>query len=394
MPIQKVFFHVDLDAFFASVEQLDNPEYRNKPVIVGGKSRRSVVSTCSYEARKFGVHSAMPIMQARKLCPNGIFVFPRMNRYHEKSKEVMTLFNTFTPEVQQISIDEAFLNMTGMEKLFGKPELAALKLKNKIKEKTGLAASIGCGSNKYIAKIASGKSKPDGLFAVPPGCEEKFMRSLSLKDIWGIGEKTRQKLIASGLNSVEQISSVSENLLCSILGNAGGCFLYKAVRGAVTDFFSDEVKNRSISTERTFEYDLYSQEQIDDIIFLLSNEIMYRIIDEKIQTRTVSVKIRYGNFTTVSIQETGEPINDLTGLYLRVKKLFYKKFDNRNGIRLLGISVTKDKNNDSQQLELFCSEDKFKKRKIEETVYALAKAKGKNILQPARIINYKDRIGE
>ncbi len=387
MEKQKVFFHVDLDAFFASVEQLDNPQYRGHPVIVGGNSRRGVVSTCSYEARKFGVHSAMPIMQAHKLCPHGIFLNGRMQRYHEKSKEVMTIFNNFTPDVMQISIDEAFLNMTGMEMIFGEPQEAAIALKKEVKEKTGLTVSIGCASNKYIAKIASGKSKPDGLFIVPAGGESEFMKSLELKDVWGIGEKTREKLIACGLKTVTQISNESEKLLRSMLGNAGGTFLYKAVRGEVTELFSDEAKQHSISTERTFEYDICSREQIDDALFFLSNEIMYRIIDEKVKSRTVGIKIRYGNFTTVSIQETGEIINDSHNLYERAKKIFYKKFDNKTSIRLLGVSVMNIENNSPEaQLELFCSKEKLKKRKIEETIYTLTKKQGKNILKPARLL--------
>lgn len=387
MEKQKVFFHVDLDAFFASVEQLDNPKYRGKPVIVGGQSKRGVVSTCSYEARKFGIHSAMPILQAHKLCPQGIFLSGRMQRYHEKSKEVMAIFNDFTPDVMQISIDEAFLNMTGMEMIFGKPQEAAVALKKEVKKKTGLTVSIGCGTNKYIAKIASGKSKPDGLFIVPAGGESEFMKSLPLKDIWGIGEKTREKLIACGLKTVSQISNESEKLLRSMLGDAVGSFLYRAVRGELTEIFSDEAKQHSISTERTFEYDLYSHEQIDDVLFFLANEIMYRIIDEKVKSRTVGVKIRYGDFTTVSIQETGELVNDSQNLYERAKKIFYKKFDNKTSIRLLGVSVINvESNSPEAQLELFSSKEKLKKRMIEETMYALTKKQGKNILKPARLL--------
>ncbi|MEL3913618.1 DNA polymerase IV [Treponema pedis] len=387
MEKQKCFFHVDLDAFFASVEQLDNPDYRGKPVIVGGQSRRGVVSTCSYEARKFGVHSAMPIMQARKLCPLGIFVRGRMKRYHEKSKEIMNIFKDFTPDVQQISIDEAFLDMSGMEKLLGPPENSARLLKKAIKEKAGLTVSIGCGTNKYIAKIASGKSKPDGLFIVPKGGEADFMQTLSLKEVWGIGEKTREKLIACGLKTVSEILNTSEKLLCTILGNAGGVFLHNAVRGQLTEIFSEEAKHRSISTERTFEYDLISHEQIDDILLFLSTELMYRVIDEKVNGKTVSVKIRYGDFTTVSIQETGDSVNDSQDLYERAKKIFYKKFDNKTSIRLLGLSIMNiEECRTEMQGEFFCSEDKLKKRKMEETMYALMKKEGKDILKPARLL--------
>ncbi len=391
MENRNCFFHVDIDAFFASVEQLDNPAYRGKPVIVGGQSRRGVVSTCSYEARKFGVHSAMPIMQAHKLCPVGIFINGRMKRYHEKSQEVMNVFKNFTPDIQQISIDEAFLNMSGMEKLLGPAEQSARLLKKNIRERTGLTVSVGCGTNKYIAKIASSKSKPDGLFIVPSGSEADFMKTLSLKDIWGIGEKTRGKLIACGLETVSQVLHASENVLCSIAGNAGGFFLYKAVRGELTEIFSGESKQHSISSERTFEYDLFLNEQIDDVLFSLSQELIYRIFDEKIKSKTVSVKIRYEDFTTVSVQETGAVVNDSHDLYERARKLFYKKFDKKTSIRLLGLSLMNAEADIPEiQNDFFHSENKLKKRKMEKAVYDLTKKEGKNILRPARLLKLKN----
>ena len=393
MTAEKVFFHVDIDAFFASVEQLDNPEYKGKPVIVGGQSERGVVSTCSYEARKFGVHSAMPILQAKKLCPSGIFLRCRMDRYHEKSKEVMAIFKDFTPEIKQISVDEAFLNMTGMEKIFGTPKNSALLLKKTIKEKTGLTVSVGCAQNKYIAKIAFGRSKPDGLFIVPAGEEIDFMKSLPLKDVWGVGGKTRERLIAAGLTTVDQIFNSSEHLLQSILGNASGSFLFQAVRGELYDVFSDDVKSHSISTERTFEHDLFSHAEIDDVMFYLASELMYRIFDEKIKGKTVSVKIRYNDFTTVSVQSTGAVVNDTQDLFERARELFYKKFDNKTPIRLLGLCIMNIESAIPEvQTELFYSEKNVKKRKIEETMYALTKKEGKNILKPARLLK-KDKDG-
>src|SRR5574344_2555951 len=178
MPTQKWFLHADLDAFFASVEQLDFPEYRGKPLIVGGKpeDKRSVVSTASYEARKYGVHSAMPTYQAYKLCPQGIFVYGRMKRYCEISYEIMNIFKDFSPDIQQISIDEAFIDLTGTELLFGNPENTALQIKKTIKEKIGLTISIGLASSKYFAKLASEINKQDGFYFVKPGEEQQFIQ--------------------------------------------------------------------------------------------------------------------------------------------------------------------------------------------------------------------------
>ena len=385
---QSVFFHVDLDAFYASVEQLDNPEYKGRPVIVGGNMRRSVVATCSYEARKFGVHSAMPMLKARSLCPEGVFIKPRMKRYHEKSKEVMNILKDFTPDVQQISIDEAFLNMTGMEKLLGRPEESAKTLKEKIYKTAGLTVSVGCGSNKYIAKIASGKSKPDGLFMVPCGKEAEFMKTLPLKDIWGIGKKTREKLIQAGLTDVPKILTASEYLLKTILGEAGSKFLYNAVRGQLTEIFPEEAKHRSVSTEETFEYDLFLHEEIDDVLFHLSNELMYRVLDEKLKSKTVAVKIRYTDFKTVSVQSTEEAITNVQDLYNRAKNLFYKKFDGKTPIRLLGLAIINTECGGTKiQSELFSYEKETKKRKIEEAVYNIAKKEGRAVLKPARLID-------
>lgn len=225
------YLHIDLDAFFASVEQLDFPEYKGKPVIVGGlpTDKRSVVSTCSYEARKFGVHSAMPIFKAYQLCPQGIYLKGRMRRYQEKSKEVMSIFYNYSPEIMQISIDEAFLDLTGTERLFGNPTDTAKKIKDDIYEKTGLTVSVGVASSKYLAKIASGLRKPNGLFVIPYGKEQEFMFTLPIDKIWGIGNKTRERITEAGFYTIKSIYNASEELLISLFGKCTGKFLYNTV---------------------------------------------------------------------------------------------------------------------------------------------------------------------
>ena len=201
------YLHVDLDAFFASVEQLDNPELRGKPVIVGGKpdDRRSVVSTASYEARAFGVHSAMPTFQAYKLCPQGIFVHGRMQRYAELSHQIMNIFRDYSPDVDQMSIDEAFIDLTGTEKLFGPPQETAHAIKARVKKETGLTVSVGLATTKYLAKISSGLSKPDGFFQIKAGEEEKFMLNLPLNKVWGLGPKSLELIRSKGFNSTRDI---------------------------------------------------------------------------------------------------------------------------------------------------------------------------------------------
>ncbi|WP_294430167.1 DNA polymerase IV [uncultured Treponema sp.] len=376
--MNKVFLHVDLDAFFASVEQLDHPEYRGKPVIVGGLpgDRRSVVSTASYEARRFGVHSAMPTYQAVKLCPQGIFVRGRMKRYHEKSEEVMAIFKEYSPDIQQISVDEAFIDLTGTERLFGDPVQTARKLKEEVREKTGLTVSVGLASTKYCAKIASGLQKPDGLTVVPFGKETDFMLSLPIEKVWGAGSKTLQKLRNYGIKTPRDIYTRSESLLKSLFGNAAGTFLYNAVRGNPGADFHAEPKSRSISAETTYDYDLTSPEIIETALLSLCHTVMFRSLREKVRSSTVSIKIRYEDFTTVSVQSTSERyVSSIDDLFERAKSLLEKKRDSHLGIRLLGVAMQNLEDETSpRQQELFDFGEE-KKRKLEN---AILKAQEKN----------------
>ena len=340
--MNKVFLHVDLDAFFASVEQLDHPEYRGKPVIVGGLpgDRRSVVSTASYEARKFGVHSAMPTFQAVKLCPQGIFVRGRMKRYHEKSEEVMAIFKNYSPDIQQISVDEAFIDLTGTEKLFGDPVETAKKLKAEVLEKTGLTVSVGLASTKYCAKIASGLKKPDGLTVVPFGGETEFMLSLPITKVWGAGNKTLAKLENYGIRTTRDIYNRSEKLLQSLFGNAAGTFLYNSVRGNAGADFRAEPKSRSISAENTYEYDLTNPEIIETALLSLCHTVMFRSLREKVRSCSVALKIRYEDFSTVNVQSTSERyVSSVDDLFERAKALLEKKRNSNLGIRLLGVGM-------------------------------------------------------
>ncbi len=372
----KCFIHVDLDAFYASVEQLDNPEYKGKPVIVGSlpTDRRGVVSTCSYEARAYGVHSAMPIGTAVKLCPHGIFLRGRMKRYQERSKEVMSIFADFSPDIHQISVDEAFIDITGTERLFGKPIDVAMALKNRVKEETGLTVSVGISSTKYIAKIASGMKKPDGLFIVEDGKEEDFMLNLPLKDIWGIGQKTVNRIKEAGFFTTKDVHKASKTILTSLFGVSTGTFLFDAVRGSVYETFNETPKSRSMSSERTFSFDLTDRYAIETALMELSWDVMYRLFTEKWTSKTAHVKIRYEDFTTVSIQETStRAISSCDELFTRVKALFDKKYENGRGIRLIGVSTQnlEDSTLPSQQ-DLFDFEDK-KKATVEKTVIEMKK---------------------
>jgi DNA polymerase-4 len=336
------YIHADLDAFYASVEQLDHPEYRGKPVIVGGLpgDRRSVVSTASYEARNYGVHSAMPIVRAYELCPAGIYLRGNMRRYREKSAEVMAIFSDFSPEVKQISIDEAFLDITGTEGLFGPPPEIAGKLKEAVRGKTGLTVSLGLASNKYVAKIASGMSKPDGTCIIHPGGEEQFMCSLPAAKIWGAGKKAQEQFKQYDLKTGEDIHRLSLESLSQIFGKAFGLFLYRAVRGEGAASFDDERGTHSMSAERTFPYDLYDEFTIETELFDICQTIMFRLMDCHWQSRTVFIKIRYNDFSTVSAQESlPRPVHTINELFEHLSDLFRRKYQSGRGIRLIGAGL-------------------------------------------------------
>jgi len=384
-----MFLHIDLDAFFASVEQLDNPKLKGKPVIVGALpgSSRGVVSTCSYEARKYGVHSAMPIEQAYKLCKDGIFLPCRMQRYHEKSYEVMKIFNDFSPDVQQMSVDEAFVDLTGTERLFGPIVSTAKKIKERVFNETGLTVSVGIGTNKYIAKIASGLSKPDGLFLVPEGTEEAFISTLPLTKIWGIGKKTLEKLNKLGFYSVNDIKKNPLNILESYFGKSGAMFLYKAVRGLNAETFSSTTSSKSISAENTYENDLIDRYIIETSILSLTETVMFRLLKENWKSKTVFLKIRYDDFSTISVQSTSSKyITSVDDLFDRVCNLFYKKY-NGGRIRLLGVGAMNLESADKAvQIELFDTIDD-KKQKVEDALISI-KTKHPNIkITKARLLN-------
>lgn len=372
--MEKVYFHVDLDAFFASVEQRDNPAYRGKPLIVGGLpgDRRAVVSTASYEARAYGVHSAMPLSRAVQLCPHAVFVRGNYAHYHEVSAQIMDIFSSYSPDVLQMSIDEAFLDMTGTERLFGKPGDTAARLKQQVKDETGLTVSVGISASMYVAKIASGLHKPDGLTEVPAGKEEDFMLSLPLEKLWGAGTKTQERLRSAGLRTTADIHARQLPLLTSLFGQSTGTFLYNAVRGNMAMKFGEEAKNHSISSEETFDFDLTDRYAIDTALMKLAENVLYRMHRENVRSSTVALKIRYEDFTTVSVQATGSsPVTNVDDMFGRCKALFTKKYTAGKGIRLLGVACENvEKRSEPVQKTLFDFGEE-KRAKMEEAIYAL-----------------------
>ena len=371
--IPRVIFHLDIDAFYAAVEQKDHPEYRGKPVIVGGiLGTRGVVSTCSYEARTFGVHSAMPIFEAQRRCPEGIFLPVRMHRYQEVSRQIMNLLGEFSPEVQQISVDEAFLDMTGTARLMGTPPETARRLKDRITEVTGLKASVGVAPNRYLAKIASDFQKPDGLTLVEEGGELAFIDRLELKDLWGLGAKTLKKLREINIRTVKDLRGFDQDNLSTIIGKGAGTFLYKACRGIDPGILTKAPRSHTISNEITLEEDTADWEFLENLLLELSHQVMFRCLDEDASAQTVVLKLRFHDFTSTTAQiNLGHPITSAEEIFKRGMELLKKRWDGRTPIRLLGIGMAQVKKGPKIiQGELFPSSFEGQ-RKVEEAVMKL-----------------------
>ncbi len=386
---EKLIFHVDMDAFYASVEQADNPEYKGKPVIIGASpGHRGVVAACSYEARKFGIHSAMPVSHAYARCRDGIYLPVRMSRYQEVSRIIMASFYDFTPDVIQISVDEAFLNMTGTEKLFGTPEETAYKIKARIKKDTNLNISVGIAHNKFLAKLASEYKKPDGLYIVKKGEELKFIDSLELGDLWGLGKKTLQRLENINITTPEELRSMDLSSLKELIGGSSGGFLYNISRGIDPGMYTGEIKNRSVSNEITFGEDTKDPETLKLTLLELSYKVMFRVLENEEKGRTVQLKLRYSDFTTITVREThNSSINSAEELFSIANKLLQKKWKKSEEIRLIGLGLSSLENiNTPGQIDLF--EDSYKQNiKLEKVAMAIRK-KGNKITK-ASLLNRK-----
>ena len=366
------FFHIDLDAFFASVEILDHPEYKGKPLIIGTPGPRHVASTCSYEARKYGVHSAMPMTTALRLCPDAICVKGRMKRYSEMSRSVMGIIKAFAPGFLQVSIDEAFLDLTGMERIYPLPGKAARLLKDEIRNETGLTVSIGVAASRFVAKLASDYRKPDGLTIVPHGKEEAFVDAIGLRKLWGIGESTYQSLMRKGLTTPQLIRRRSEEELQRMLGTSTGSYIFKAVRGIDPGIYQGEAKERSISTEKTFYPDLLGMDAIDSYLLEMSQEVMFRALDEKKIPRTVGIKIRYGDFTTLSAQDTpNKPVYSSNDVYTIARTLFRSRYGGQ-GVRLLGVVLSGLYDGEDVEQPDFFSQHEERERRLEKTILTLS----------------------
>lgn len=343
--------HVDMDAFFASIEQLDHPDYKGHPVIVGGLSSRGVVATCSYEARKFGVHSAMPISRAKKLCPDGIYVYPRMDRYKEVSHQIFSIMKEFTPYIEPLSIDEAFLEVSGMSTMYSGPKALGRAIKDRVYEKTGLIISAGLAPNKFLAKLASDLDKPDGLVVIPYGREKEILAPLPIKRIWGVGPRTEKILKTGGFHLMRHIQALpDESSLIPLVGNQARR-IWELANGIDDRPVETDRKIQSIGAEETYEEDLTDGSAIELEFRYFANRLSKRLRKRNLLGHTVSIKVRYDDFTTVSRQKRLDTPSDHEHVFFETALLLWNKLmqDKTSGltfmdppgpIRLLGLTVS------------------------------------------------------
>ena len=354
--IRRWIMHVDMDAFYASVEQRDNPELRGRPVIVGGTSDRGVVATASYEARAYGVHSALGTKKARQLCPDGIFLPPRIAYYRTISRQIRKIFEGYSPDIEPLSLDEAFLDISGLHGHYKDVLEVGRAVKRDIKEQTGLVASAGIGPNKFLAKLASDLDKPDGLVCIPYGKEAEMLAPLPVRKIWG-----------AGYDTIGSIAAASPDKLRPLVGNQAER-LYELAHGRDYRRVETTQQVKSIGNEQTYEQDLVLQEDVDRQLRLLAEEVAHRLRKHGLMGRTMTLKIRYNDFTTETRSESSESMGLYTEeqLYFSARKLYAKK-TRKGSVRLLGVTVSKLQTVIIQD-SLFAEEPTTKKRLAEEKV--------------------------
>jgi DNA polymerase-4 len=394
--MQRQILHVDMDAFFAAIEQRDHPEFSKKPLIVGADPKkgkgRGVVSTCSYEARKYGIHSAMPISQAYKLCPKGIYIPPNGRLYSQVSEDIMKMLYEFSDLVEPLSIDEAFLDITGTIDLFSSVEALGKKLKQRIYEKQKLTASVGIAPNKFLSKIASDLEKPDGLVIVTEDKVQDFLNPLDISKMWGAGKKTIEKLHRVGIHTIGDLAKFPLEILEQNFGKLGTHF-YLLSHGIDDRNVVSEYEVKSVSNEITFMEDVLDQEYLIKSLFRLSEKVAYRLRLKNLKGKTIHLKLRYQGFETITRNKTIKYLTANTDtIFQVVKELFQKNYGQGRMVRLLGVGVSGFVDEIGHQLSIF--EKKAEEKDTLDSLEDLVKEKfGKHAISRAESLSKgKDRI--
>ena len=387
--LSKSIIHLDMDAFYPAVEVLDNPVLKGKPVIVGGSRERGVVSSASYEARKFGVHSAQPIARAMRLCPKGIFLPVRMSRYRQLSKQVFEIFYRFTPLVEPLSIDEAFLDVTGSERLLGQPKEIAKNIKQMVFKETGLTVSAGVAPSKFVAKIASDIDKPDGLTVVHPDRVSEFLDPLPIKKMWGIGKVTLEALTRLNIHTFKDLHQMPVDVLEKKFGKHG-VRMHQLSMGIDEREVVTEYDAKSIGHENTFLQDILEINVAKKELLSLANRVARRMRRKGVSGRTISLKVKYSDFVQITRSATlQKPTDDSPEIYSTACRLLEKTEVGKRPVRLLGISLS--------QLSLFHTKDQLslfhqdvadqKKKELNKALDSLYEKFGEKSIRPGTLLN-------
>lgn len=388
----RIVAHADMDAFYAAVEQLDDPALRGRPVLVGPRTDRGVVLTASYEARPFGVGSAMPMAKARRLCPNAMIIPPRFDRYQEVSRTIMRVFSDFAPEVEAISLDEAFLNMTGAEQLFGDPKSMGRRLKDAVREATGgLTASVGLSGTKHVAKVASAHQKPDGLTVVPPEEARGWLAPLPVSWLWGVGPKTQARLHHMGLHTIGEVASADPAFLSAKLGRAGLHF-HALAQAEDPRQVAGQRTSKSIGSERTLNKDVYEKADIKLHLRRSAETIGRRLRKKGYVAFGVGVKLKTTGFQLLSRQRRLSEPSDVAEKLYSVGVDLLNEFNHPGPFRLVGMAAYDLVNtNDRVQLDLFGTP--AQQRRLEVAIDQLTERFGPDVVHRASDAAMPLRLG-
>jgi len=381
--------HVDMDAFYASVEERDDPKLKGKAVVVG-VGKRGVVSAANYEARKFGIRAAMPIYKAKALAPHAVFIAPNMARYAEVSEQVMAIFRDVTPYVEPISLDEAFLDVTGARRLLGSGIEIADQIRKRVQKDLGITCSVGIAHNKFIAKIASGHCKPNGVLEVDPEKMLEFLHPLAAKEIWGVGPKTNEQLEKMGLFTIADIANTPRSTLIRVLGQASGASLYELAWGRdYRDVVTEHIE-KSISASQTFDVDLYQQEEILKEFLRLTEKSADRMRGKGLATNTISIKVRFSDFKTILRSRTLDlPTTGTQEIFEVAKSLYLGLELDRALVRLVGVSLDSLVVNDDVT-QMVLGERTSSWQQADRAIDRVKAKFGRSSLRPARLVDDKD----
>jgi DNA polymerase-4 len=394
----RTILHVDLDAFYASVEVLDNPALAGRPVLVGGTGPRGVVAAASYEARRFGVHSAMPMGRARRLCPQAVVLPPRFDVYQAKSAAVHKVFAAFTPVVEPIALDEAFLDVTGGTRLLGTGAEIGAAIRAGVRAETGLTASVGVAANKLLAKLASDDAKPDGMLVVEPGTELAFLHPHPVGRLWGVGPATLARLERFGVETIGDLAALPEASLVDALGRAHGTQLHALAQGRDDRPVESDRETKSIGQEETFPRDVADRETLRREVLRMAERVGSRVREPGLAGRTVTLKVRFPDFRTITRSATLPEPFSVSAEIARLALGLLEKVDTAGGVRLLGVTMSNLTGAAARQESLFlddalpAAEAPTAQTHLESAVDAVRARFGSDAVGPAALIGPGDRM--